>query len=248
MCWFSHTCRSTSASWPSAWPASYQRIVLGSGAALLFERYQAHSRQGMVSYDAWVRLHDTLSASDLERMRREVEALPRRPLLSVLVPVYETPEQWLRACLDSVIAQVYPDWELCIAEDASPSERVREVLREYERRDPRIRVVYRETNGHIAAASATALEMARGDFVALLDHDDELRPHALLEIARRVVADPALRLLYSDEDKIDAHGRRFQPYFKPDWNPDLLLGQNYLCHLSAIDTALAREAGGFRAR
>src|SRR5690606_30884422 len=152
----------------------------------------------------------TLSREDLgELARRGRELSADGPLLSVLLPVYDTPERWLRRCLDSVLAQAYANWELCVADDASTQPHVRKVLEEYARRDPRIRVTWRERNGHIARASNTALEMARGAYVALLDHDDELRPHALLEVVEELRADPGVRLVYSDEDKIDERGRRF---------------------------------------
>src|SRR5690606_4601541 len=186
---------------------------------------------------------DSIGAPELERMRRRADALGDGPTFSVLVPVYNTSEQWLRRCVDSVRAQAYPRWQLCIADDASPDPAVTRVLEEYAALDPRIRVVRRAVNGHIARASNTALELATGDYVALLDHDDELRPHALLEMAEAIAADPALELLYSDEDKLDRHGRRFDPYFKPDWNPDLLRSQNYVCHLSVIRAARVRAVG-----
>src|SRR5690606_11790335 len=140
----------------------------------------------------------------------------------------------------------YPRWELCIADDASPDPRVAAVVREYADRDPRIRFVRREANGHISAASNSALALAQGEFVALLDHDDELRPHALLEMAEAIAAGAGLGLVYSDEDKLDAEGRRYDPYFKPDFDPDLLRGQNYVCHFTPIRTDLVRAVGGFR--
>lgn len=217
-----------------------------AAGAVLAESYGEASRKHSRSYDAWVGRYDTFSRRDLAALAREGAALAERgPLFSVLLPVYDTPEKWLRSCIESVLAQAYPKWELCIADDASTQPHVAKVLHEYARRDPRIRVEFRERNGHIAAASNTALAMARGDYIALLDHDDELRPHALMAMAEEILADPGAALLYSDEDKIDEQGRRFQPYFKPDWNPDLLLSQNYLCHFTVIRTALAVEAGGF---
>ncbi|SOD54388.1 Glycosyltransferase, GT2 family [Pseudoxanthomonas wuyuanensis] len=197
-------------------------------------------------YTDWVRRFDTLDESSRNLCAR-VSVLSERPLISVLVPVYNTPERWLRRCLDSVLKQAYPHWELCIADDASPAPHVQHVLREYADRDERIRIVRREENGHISAASNSALALANGEYVALLDHDDELRPHALLEIAEAINQQPTLEVIYSDEDKIDEKGRRFQPYFKPDWNPQLLLSQNYLCHLTVIRTERVRCVGGFRA-
>ena len=170
-----------------------------------------------------------------------------QPLISVVMPVYNTPEKWLRKCIDSVIAQTYPNWELCIANDASTSRHVKIVLDEYARADPRIRVLHRQVNGHISICSNDALTLARGDYVALLDHDDELPARALFEVARAIEGNPCWKLIYSDEDKIDEAGRRYDPYFKPDWNYDLFLGQNCVSHLGVYQTALVREVGGFRA-
>ena len=197
-------------------------------------------------YAQWVRLYDTFDNSDLLMMRERAAGLPNQPLVSVILPVYETPATLLKRCLDSVLAQAYSNWELCIVDDASPSPHVTAVLGEYAKQDPRIRFTRRDVNGHISAASNDALAMARGDYVALLDHDDELRPHALLEMVELFTGHDRIALAYSDEDKIDERGRRFQPNFKPDWNPDLLLSQNYMCHFTMARTDLVRKAGGFR--
>lgn len=198
-------------------------------------------------YAGWVARFDSLTAERMDELHARAGRLGSDgPLVSILLPVYQTPERWLRRCIESVIAQAYPNWQLCIVDDASPDARIMQVVQEYARQDERIEAMRRERNGHISEASNSALALARGDFMALLDHDDELRPHALLEMAEAIVADPEVGLVYSDEDKIDADGRRFDPYFKPDWDPDLLLGQNYVCHFTAIRTGLVRAAGGFR--
>jgi len=219
------------------------RDGLSVAASDLFEQ-QAGNRGG--SYPDWVRRYDTLHKPELEHLRQRADRIADAPLISLVLPVYATPETWLRRCIDSVLRQAYPHWELCIADDASPGLETGDILREYAARDPRIKLAMRTANGHISAASNSALELASGQFVGLLDHDDELRPHALLEMAEAICADRELALLYSDEDKIDAEGRRFQPYFKPDWNPDLLLSQNYVCHFTVIQTDLVRAVGGFR--
>ena len=164
----------------------------------------------------------------------------------MLVPVHETPERWLRRAIESVLAQVYPRWELCLADDGSRSPHVRAVLSEYARRDPRVKVVFREKNGHISAASNSALELATGEHVALLDHDDEIPPHALWLIAEELVRHPGADLVYTDEDKIDEGGRRFAPSFKGEWNPDLMLGANAIGHLGVYRRELVRSVGGFR--
>lgn len=221
----------------------FLRTALSAGvpeaARRLFLAYQ--DLQSPRSYAEWVRRYDSRPS-----VPRDPSVSADGPLVSILVPVYNTPGRWLRRCIESVLQQEYPHWELCIADDASPDTRVRTLLQEYRERDPRIRVHHRARNGHISAASNTALDMARGQYIALLDHDDELRPHALAEMVEALAAHPGARLLYSDEDKIDDSGRRFHPYFKPDWNPDLLRSQNYLCHFTMIETSLVREVGGFR--
>ncbi|WP_221032951.1 glycosyltransferase [Actomonas aquatica] len=199
-------------------------------------------------YRSWVQRYDTLKLADAINHRARIEgmAAEARPLISVLMPVYNAPKPWLIRAIESVREQFYPNWELCIADDASTEPHVAEVLRDYAQRDARIKFVIREQNGHISAASNSALELATGAFCALLDHDDELTRHALAEVVYALEAQPNLTFIYSDEDKIDESGHRSDPYFKPDWNPELLLGQNYTCHLSTFRTTRLREIGGFR--
>jgi GT2 family glycosyltransferase/SAM-dependent methyltransferase len=187
-----------------------------------------------------------LTDADRTRLRSEALAMPEAPLISVLLPVYNTPADLLRSAIDSVLRQTYPHWELCVADDCSTAAHVRPLLEEYRRRDERVRVAFRATNGNISAASNTALEMARGEYVALLDHDDELAEHALSRVAEAVAADPSLDMLYSDEDKLEMDGRRRDPMFKPDWSPEFFLACMYTCHLGVYRTALVREVGGFR--
>lgn len=198
------------------------------------------------AYEAWIRKFGDPDAQELRAMRGFLERLPRRPLLSVLMPVYNTPERWLRRAIESVREQVYPDWELCLADDCSPAPGVRRLLSRYARRDPRIRVCFREENGHICSASNSALEMCTGEFTVLLDHDDELPPHALFHVAWELVNHPSANIIFSDEDKVDEADVRSGPYFKPGWNYDLLLSQNCVSHLGAFRTSLLREIGGFR--
>jgi len=195
-------------------------------------------------YSQWIDRYDKLSTVDRAAIRRKIEALNYKPLISVLMPTFNTPEKWLRLAIESVRAQLYPNWELCIADDASSDPHVKRVLDEYQARDTRIKVVWREIRGHISAASNSALEIAEGDFVAFLDHDDELREHALYMLAVELNAYRDADLIYSDEDKIDEIGTRYDPYFKPDWNPVLFLAQNFICHFVSIRKSLAREIGG----
>lgn len=193
-------------------------------------------RPRAASYEHWLRSHGPATP-----------APAHGPLVSVLMPVYNTPETWLRRAIDSVHAQTYTHWQLCIADDASTAAHVRPLLEAAARQDSRIKVVFRDRNGHISRASNSALELATGEFIALLDHDDELAPDALAEVVRTLAQRPDADVVYSDEDKIDEQGRRFSPYFKPDFLPDLFLGQNYLTHLAVYRASLLRAVGGFRA-
>lgn len=200
-------------------------------------------------YPTWIRKFDTLSVEKRTGLRARIEALDpaQRPLISVVMPVYNTPEKWLAKAIESVRAQIYPHWELCIADDASTAPHVRSVLDDFARRDARIKITFRAENGHISAASNSALELAQGEFVALLDHDDELAPNALAEVVLTLATAPDADWIYSDEDKIDEAGRRFDPYFKPDFLPDLFEAQNFTSHLSVYRRSLVTKAGGFRA-
>jgi glycosyltransferase involved in cell wall biosynthesis len=192
------------------------------------------------TYRRWIELYDKQERDgDLTRLKAT-------PLISVVLPTYNPPEKWLRKCLDSVLAQSYPHWELCISDDASTQPHVRRVLEEYRRRDARIKIVFRPRNGHISESSNSAIEIATGSHVALLDHDDLLHPQALYEVAVALGRNPGLKIIFSDEDKVDQNGLRFDPYFKADWNPDLFLSHNCISHLGVYETALLRQIDGFR--
>ncbi|MFM0308878.1 glycosyltransferase [Paraburkholderia sp. RL17-383-BIF-A] len=197
-------------------------------------------------YQRWVVAYDSPQTADLGQLQAEVAGLMRKPLISIVVPVYNTPAQFLADMIQSVLDQVYPDWELCIADDASSELHVREMLVEYARKDPRIRVVFRAENGHICEASNSAVELATGEYIALLDHDDVLPKHALAMVVKYINAHPEGRIFYSDEDKISAAGQRSSPYFKGDWDPELITQQNFFSHLGVFETQVVRGIGGFR--
>nr|WP_255774668.1 glycosyltransferase family 2 protein [Microbulbifer zhoushanensis] len=190
--------------------------------------------------------HDWIAEVERSRGPAELSSTGGGPLISILLPTYNSDLSLLQQCIDSVLGQTYQNWELCVADDASPDRRVGSLLEQYAAQDPRIKVRRREQNGHISAASDSALQLATGDYVALLDHDDALVPHALARVSEAIEEAPRAQLLYSDEDKIDEAGERFDPHFKPAWNPDLLLSQNYICHLMVLKTDLVRKVGGFR--
>jgi glycosyltransferase involved in cell wall biosynthesis len=197
-------------------------------------------------YEKWCEQHESLDDADLAAIAGHIAAFRKRPLISVVMPVYNTPDELLEKSLQSVVGQLYPHWELCIADDASTETHVRVILDRFSAADPRIKVAYRQSNGHICEASNTALGLATGEFVALFDHDDVLSNTALYEVASEIDAHPDAQFIYSDEDKVDGEDRRFDPYFKPDWNPDLNNGQNYTSHLSVYRADLIRSLGGFR--
>lgn len=167
------------------------------------------------------------------------------PRFSILTPVYNTPAGVLRKMLASVETQGCGDWELCLVDDASSEPHVRDVLSRAAARDPRIRVEFAEQNSGIVGASNRALAMARGEFVALLDHDDTLHPDALALVAEALDGAPEADYLYTDEDKINPAGHHVSPFFKPDWSPERMRTQMYTCHLSVLRRALVEEVGGF---
>ncbi len=169
-----------------------------------------------------------------------------QPLVSVLMPTYNSPLGYLQEAIESVQAQIYPHWELCIADDASPDPQVRVFLEQAAARDPRIVLSLRERNGHISASSNTALESARGEWVALLDHDDRLHPLALYRVVEALQQAPDATLVYSDEDKINERGERFDPYFKSDYNRELMWAQNMISHLGCYRRQTLLDIGGFR--
>jgi len=197
------------------------------------------------SYSQW-REDNAPRPADLQKFAETVEIFPYKPLVSVILPVFNPPESFLRDAIESVIHQIYPHWELCIADDASTAPYVRDVLKYYQAQDDRIRVTFRETNGHISNCSNSALELATGEFVALLDHDDLLSPDALYEVALLLNRHPTADMIYSDEDKIDEQGQLKGPFFKPEWCPDSFLSKMYTCHLGAYRRSLVNEIGGFR--
>ena len=195
-------------------------------------------------YSEWIKSHEKrVDVNDVDRFLQQSRS---KPLVSVIMPVFNTSIQWLKKAIDSVLAQTYPHWELCIADDGSTSTSVRPILETYEKLDSRINVIYRSESGHISAASNSALELASGEFIGLLDHDDELHQDALLEVALTIDQHQDADLIYSDEDKITPSGVRFAPFFKPDWAPERLLSQMYCGHLGIYRTSIVRKIGGFR--
>jgi len=206
----------------------------------------AHLSEGSCRslYQAWLREHSLTPPMMTER-REQSGSFPYRPLVSVVTPVYNTDTRWLRACIESVKSQAYPNWELCLVDDGSTRAETRALLGQYES-DPRIKMKRLPTNGGIAAASNAALTLAEGEFVAFLDHDDELTPDALFEVVAFLNDHRDADFIYSDEDKLELDDTRTEPYFKPDWSPQHFLTNMYTSHLMVVRRTLVERIGGFR--
>ena len=172
--------------------------------------------------------------------------LKYKPLISFVMPVYNVSRSLLEECLDSLLNQSYDNFEVCIADDCSTNEETLEVLREYEEKYSNVHVTYRKKNGMISEASNTAIKMARGEFIALVDNDDLVERDALYYVVEALNNDKKLDMIYSDEDKIDFKGKLMEPHFKPDYSPDTLMGVNYICHLCVLRKSIVDKLGGFR--
>lgn len=240
------------------WNERYQsptRVIRKSHA-----RYKKHGWQGMMhrldkeymnlnlyeinhlgrtsDYKKWIQ--------ENEKNLNTIETLELNPLVSIITPVYNTPKKYLKEMLDSVVAQTYINWELCIADDASTNKETINLLQEYQDRYKNIKVIFRKTNGHISKASNSALSLAKGNLIAFLDHDDTLSVNALYEIVKKINSNKSLKLIYSDEDKIDNNSHRYLPHFKSAWNPDMFFSHNYICHFLVVTKELADKVQGFR--
>ena len=238
-------------SWPDA-RAEISRLkqqlaVTMGGAEIPPVPAQITRRRDQDPYTRWC-WHNRLTPRLRAVLEQDAAALLKAgaPLISVVVPAYNTPEKYLRELLDCLRAQIYPRWELCIADDASPQPHVRRMLEEAARGDARIKPVFRTANGHISRATNSALDVATGEFVALLDHDDLLPHDALLHVALAISRQPTAGYIYTDEDKIDDTGRRFDPQFKGDWNPEMAITHNYTHHLTVIRRDIVEKAGRLR--
>jgi len=198
------------------------------------------------SYQKWCETFDSSSEEKNITIDKKIREFQLNPLISVVMPVFNPNLNWLTEAINSVRTQIYGAWELCISDDCSTDSEVRIFLEKLAAQDSRIKVVFRETNGHISAASNSALEMADGEWIALMDQDDLLNPSALFSVVDAINDHPHARLIYSDEDKLDSRGARFDPYFKCDWNIDLFYSHNMFSHLGVFKTDLVKEVGGFR--
>lgn len=175
----------------------------------------------------------------------EIKKFSYNPLLSVIIPVYNVKREYLVECLESILKQSYLNFEIILIDDNSSNIETLNTLKEYEN-NSKIKIKYRKTNGMISVASNDGIKLAKGEFLVLVDNDDKLDQNAFYYLVEALNKDKTLDFIYTDEDKMDIHGKYFEPHFKPDYSPDTLMGMNYICHLSCLRTSLVREVGGFR--
>lgn len=204
-----------------------------------------HIRQGDFSYMHWRKKHIVVSDAELEAQKKHTFAY--RPLFSIVVPLYKTPEVYLRALVASIQDQTYDNWELCLSDGSGSNSPLEPLLAELTQSDPRIRVVSSEQNLQISDNTNAAIGIAKGEYLVFADHDDVLAETALYECALALNEDPDLDIIYSDEDKVSQNGKTyFEPHFKPDFNLAMLRSNNYICHLMVLRRTLVVELGGLR--
>ena len=206
----------------------------------LHERFEPEEVPYGPWYQAYIPDQETLEAQKKHKF-------DYRPLISIAVPAYQTPVEFLKQMIESLISQTYPEWELCIANASPDNEEMQRVLADYSARDSRVRFCNLKENLGIAENTNRAFAMAKGEFMGLLDHDDLLAPNALYEIVRALQEHPQADALYTDEDKVTTElDEHFQPHLKPDFNLDLLRSNNYICHFFVVRRSIVEKAGGFR--
>lgn len=197
-----------------------------------------------IPYQKWI-LHHLPGNKELEKQRKTV--FDYQPKISIVIPLYKTPEKYLRQLVDTVKAQTYTNWELCLSDGSGENSPIRKLLESLEASDKRIRVIHNEKQLQISENTNVAIQAATGEYIAFADHDDELTPNALFECVKALNEKKQTRILYSDEDKMFMDGHKFfQPHFKPDYNPDLLCTVNYICHLFVVDKNVIQEVGMLR--
>lgn len=196
-------------------------------------------------YDIYLE-QNKITDSMLNNMKKEAMNFKYTPTISIITPVYNVDTIWLEMAITSVLNQAYDNWELCLVDDASRKAHIKKLLDKYQKQDNRIKVKFLKENMGIASASNEALSLANGEFVGLLDHDDELTVNALFEVVKLLQEHPDADMIYSDEDKKDTQDKRSEPYFKPDWSPDLFLSNMYTCHFGVYRKKIIEEIGGFK--
>jgi len=177
----------------------------------------------------------------IKNIKKEIKNFSKNPKISIIMPVYNVDKKWLRLAIESVLHQIYENWELCIVDDGSTKSHIQPILEEYSKKDIRIKVKFLNQNQGIAVASNEALSMVTGDYVGLLDHDDEIYMNALFEVIKAINNNSKLEIIYSDENHVDLDGNPIDPFFKPDFSPDLLLCCHYMVHFLVYKTTLLKK-------
>ena len=223
-----------------------KRTVRKTADPLKLEDIKSKPAEIDPSYHMWIDTYEKLDDAARDRLRSRVAALVNPPTISVIFPIYNTPMHFLMEAINSVRNQIYPNWELCIVDDNSPNPELAPAMEALAATEPRIKFHRRTENGHISAASNSAIDIATGTWLAFLDHDDLLADCALALMALKIAEQPDLGVVYSDKDKISEVGERLEPFFKTEFDPLLLMAQNYLCHLALYRKDLVDQVGGFR--
>lgn len=223
----------------------YDKIRREKGEEQMQKTYEM---QGDHPWDAYNQWFHYLPKKSEDEIKAEIESFAEKPKISIVVPVYNVDEVWLRKMIETVRGQYYENWELCLADDASPSDHVKKVLSEYAAIDPRIKFTVREKNGHISEATNSALDLATGDFIGFMDHDDELESTALYEVVKAINENNGVDFIYTDQDFVDTNGYRYEPFYKANWNPRLLQSQNYISHFVVVSKDLLDKTGRLRSK
>ncbi|UQF11552.1 glycosyltransferase [Vagococcus lutrae] len=217
-------------------------VIKHEGIREAWSRYRLRQEQKN-AYEKWISENEQFNE---EQIKQEISTWTLQPKISIVVPVYNVEEKWLRTCVNSLQNQFYDNWELCLADDCSTKAYIRPLLQQLSEEDERIKIIFREENGHISEATNSAIGIATGEYVGFMDNDDELAPHALYEVVKALNEQSDIDFMYSDEDKVNINGVRFDPFFKPNWNEELLLAHNYITHFVVIKRELLNRVGGLR--
>lgn len=205
----------------------------------------SNSEIGNLNYEEWLATQIHQSEIEYDKWNASSFGMAYQPLISIILPTYNTPLEWLKDCIDSVKKQTYTNWELCIADDASTNVKLVEYLSTLAVQEKRIKLLIRKQNGNISACSNSAVELATGEWVTFLDHDDLLTPNALFEIVYALQDQTEVDVVYTDQDKINTQGICYQPFFKPDWSPVFFKGVMYVGHLLAVKRSVGQRVGWF---
>lgn len=206
-------------------------------------KYEWGNTKDKNDYERWIERYDVYNEVEA---KNEIKIFKLNPKISIIIPVYNIAPKWLDKCIESVVSQYYTNWEICLHDDCSTNSKTIKCLKKWEEKDERIKISYGKINQHISGASNDALKLATGEYIALMDNDDEISPNALYEVVKMINKNPKADFIYTDEDKLDMKGERCDYNFKPDWDPDLLRSCMYTCHFTIYKKDIVDMVGGFR--